>query len=333
MTYTEFQAEIKAGLPKSLYIFTGPEDFLKEHSIEKAKEKLVMPGFEDFNFQSYSSVPDFGLCADFVNGLPMMSDRKLLVLRKCGFFGNSLKAKADWEDMFANLPESVCVLLWEPDPEKGKKGAAGLRKVCEKAGITVEFPLQTEAKLLPWLAKIAAADGKLIDRNCASYLIASLGRSMSVLKTEMQKVNNYARGEQITREDIDAVIVRPAEDRVFKLVDAIMDSRRDLSFGYLYELRQNRTEPVAFLSLFSGQLLNIYRAKLLLGEGYQRSVVLQKMGGGWAVEKSVNKAARASEEGLEELIGLCRDADRDIKQGRMEPWTALELIITQARIV
>ena len=292
MTYTEFQAEIKAGLPRSLYILAGPEDFLKEHSIEKAKERLVETGFEDFNFQSYSTVPDIGLCADFVNGLPMMSDRKLLVLRKCGFFDSKLKAKADWEELFADLPESVCVLLWEPDPEKGKK-AAGLRKVCEKVGETVDFPLQTETKLLPWLAKIAAADGKLIDKSCASYLIASLGRSMSVLKTEMQKVNNYAQGEQITREDIDAVIVRPAEDKVFKLVDAIMDSRRDLSYGYLYELRQNRTEPVAFLSLFSGQLLNIYRAKLLLGEGYQRSVVLQKLGGGWAMEKSVNKAARA----------------------------------------
>ena len=59
MTYTEFNAEIKAGLPKSLYIFTGPEDFLKEHCIEQAKAKLVVPCFDDFNFQSYSSVPDF----------------------------------------------------------------------------------------------------------------------------------------------------------------------------------------------------------------------------------------------------------------------------------
>ena len=333
MTYTEFNAEIKAGLPKSLYIFTGPEDFLKEHCIEQAKAKLVVPGFEDFNFQSYSSVPDFELCGDFVNSLPMMGERKLLVLRKCGFFDRNLKRKSDWEELFADIPPSACVLLWEPDPEKGKKSAPPLRKVCEKVGVTVEFPLQTEAKLIPWLAKIAASGGKLIDKGCASYLIASLGRSMSVLKTEMQKVNAYAQGEQITRADIDAVIVRPAEDKAFKLMDAIMDGRKDLCFDYLYELRQNRTEPVAFLSMFSGQLLNIYKAKLLLGEGYQRSVVIQKMGGGWTVEKSVTKAARASEDGLEGLISLCRDADRDIKQGRMEPWTALELIITEARVV
>lgn len=333
MTYTEFTAEIKAGLPKSLYIFTGPEDFLKEYCIDKAKEKLVDEAFEDFNFQSYSSVPDFSVCGDFVNSLPMMSERKLLVLRKCGFFERSLKQKSDWEDMFANLPASVCVLLWEADPEKGKKAAASpVRKACEKAGATVEFPFQTEAKLIPWIAKIAAGGGKLIDRSCASYLIASLGRSMSILKTEMQKVSAYAAGEQITRADIDAVIVRPAEDKAFKLIDAVMDSRRDLCYAYLYELKQNRTEPVAFLSLLSGQILSIYKAKLLLGEGWQRSVVLKKMGGGWTAEKSLNKAARASEEGLERLIGMCRDADMNIKQGRTEPWTALELVIAEARV-
>ncbi|MGN1097292.1 MAG: DNA polymerase III subunit delta [Clostridia bacterium] len=333
MTYTEFTAEIKAGLPKSLYILTGPEDFLKEYSVGQAKQKLVDPSLEDFNFQSYSDVPDFALCSDFVNGMPMMSDRKLLVLRKCGFFGRSLKQKSDWEALFSNLPDTVCVLLWEIDEEKGKKGTASpVRKACENAGVTVEFPMQTEAKLIPWLAKIAMNGGKLIDKSCASYLIASLGRSMSVLKTEMQKVNAYARGEQITRTDIDAVIVRPAEDRVFKLVDAITDGRRDLGFEYLYELKQNRTEPVAFLSLFAGQVINIYKAKLLLGEGWQKSVALKKMGGGWAAEKSINKAARASEEGLENLIDMCQRADRDIKQGRMDPWTALEIIVSEAKI-
>ncbi len=332
MTYEQFKNEIKAGLPSTLYLLTGAEDFLKEKCIEQAKERLVAPGFEDFNYQSYSDVPDFGLCADFVNGLPMMSDRKLLVLRKCGLFDARLKGKADWEELFSNLPPTVCVLLWEPDPEK-KKASAGLRKVCENAGTVVEFPLQTEAKLIPWLAMAASKGGKLIDRDCASYLIASLGRSMAVLKTEMEKVTAYAPGEQITRADIDAVIIRPAEDRAFKLIDSIIDGRRDLSYGYLGELRQNRTEPVQFLSLFAGQLLTVYRAKVLLGVGYQRSVVAKKLGvAPFVADKSVNKAARVSEEGLENLISLCRDADRDIKQGRIEPWTALDMLVAQAKL-
>ena len=344
MTYTEFAAEIKAGLPASLYLLTGPEDFLKEKCIEQAKKKLVAPGFEDFNFQSYSDVPDFGVCADFVNGLPMMSDRKLLVLRRCGFFDSRLKGKADWMELFSALPPSVCVLLWEPDSEKKsskkktaeakKKKPSGLRELCENVGVMVDFQLQPESKLVPWLARAAANGGKLIDRGCASYMIASLGRSMGVLKTEMEKIAAYAAGEQITRADIDAVIIRPEEDRVFKFIDSILDGRRDLSFGYLAELRQNQAEPRQFLSTLYGQLITVYRAKLLLGEGYQRGAVTKKLGvAQYVAEKSVAKAARVSEEGLEGLISLCRDADRDIKSGKVEVWTALDLIVAQARVV
>lgn len=333
MNYTEFTAEIKAGLPKSLYVLTGEEEYLKEHCAAQAKKRLIDPALEDFNFQSYSEMPDFTACNSFVNTLPMMGERKLLVLRRCGFFERRVKQKADWEEMFSGLPEYICVLLWEGENEKGKKSSASpLRKACEKAGVVVEFPFQTEAKLIPWIAKAAAGGGKLIDRNTASYIIGSLGRSMSVLKTEMQKIVAYAPGEQITREDVDAVIVKPAEDKVFKLVDAIMDGRRDLCYAYLYDLRQNRTEPVAFLSLFSGQLLTMYHARLLLDEGLTGAAAAKALGGGWLSEKSVRIASRTNDARLERLIDLCRGADRSIKQGRSEPWAALEMVVTEMRI-
>ncbi|MCH5187940.1 MAG: DNA polymerase III subunit delta [Oscillospiraceae bacterium] len=333
MNYTEFTAEIKAGLPKSLYILTGEEDYLKEHSVAQAKKRLIDPGLEDFNFQSYSEMPDFTACNSFVNTLPMMSERKLLVLRNCGFFEKNVKQKADWEEMFTKLPEYICVLLWEGENEKGKKSSVPpLRKVCEKIGIVVEFSFQTEAKLIPWLAKAAAGGGKLIDRSVASYIISSLGRSMSVLKTEMQKIVAYAHGEQITRDDVDAVIVKPTEDKVYKLIDAIMDGRRDLCYAYLYDLRQNRTEPIPFLGLFSGRLVMVYHARLLLDEGLTSAAAAKALGGGWLNEKSVRIASRTNDARLERLIDLCRGADRSMKQGRVESWAALEMIVTEMRI-
>lgn len=339
MTYSDFNKEIKAGLPASLYLLTGPEDFLKEKCIEQARSKLVMPGLEDFNFQSFSEMPEFSLCADFVNSPPMMGDRKLLVLRKCGFFGAHLKGRTDWEELFGSLPPTVCVLLWEPDPDKKKKPSAAqkkkpanFREFCATVGVTVEFPIQAEKNLIPWIAKAAMSGGKLIDRSCASYLIANLGPDMSVLKTEMEKITAYAAGEQITRSDIDAVIIRPTEDRTFKFVDDVTNGRRDLAFACLGALRQEQGEPVTFLSLFSGQLLTTYKAKLLLGEGLSRSEVVKRLGGlPFVAAKHVSRAATVSEEWLEGLISLCRDADRDIKQGKVDSRIALDLIVAQSK--
>ncbi len=305
---------------------------MKEHCAEQAKKRLIAEGTEDFNYLSYSEMPSFTDCNGFVNTLPLMGGRKLLLLRKCGFFGRSVKQKSDWEEMFSNLPDYICVLLWEAEDEKGKKASSSLKKVCEKAGVTVEFPLQTEAKLVPWLAKVAANGGKLIDRNCASYIIGSLGRSMCVLKTEMQKITAYAQGEQITRDDVDAVIIKPTEDRAFKLIDAVMEGRRDLCFGYLREMQRMRTEPVAFLSLLSGKVLGVYHAKLLLNEGLQSRAAEKAMGGGWMAEKSVRQAQRSSEAKLERLISLCQSADKSVKQGKTDAWAALELITAEMKI-
>lgn len=333
MTYNEFKAELKAGLPRSLYIFAGEEEYLKETAAAQAKEKLVPSGMEDFNYRSWRELPDFAECNGFVNTLPMTGGRKLLVLRRCGLFEKNVKQKADWEKLFSELPDYICVILWEGELKKGKKKTEPpMKKLCEKYGETVDFPFQTESLLVPWLARQAAAVGKLIDRACATYIIASLGRSMVVLKTEMQKISAYAAGEQITRADIDAVIIKPAEDRVYKLIDAITDGRRDLCFAYLYEMRQNRAEPAGFLALLSDNLIEIYRARLLLDEGLHTAAAAKAMGGGWKTEKSVRTASKTSDAALERLIGLCKDADRAIKQGKRDGWAALEIIVTEMKI-
>ena len=65
MTYNEFKAELKAGLPRSLYIFAGEEEYLKETAAAQAKEKLVPSGMEDFNYRSWSELPDFAECNGF----------------------------------------------------------------------------------------------------------------------------------------------------------------------------------------------------------------------------------------------------------------------------
>ncbi len=336
MSYEEFKSEIRAGLPRSLYVLEGPEDYLKERCAADAKKRLVDPALESFNFQSFSEAPEVSAVKDFVASVPMMSERKLLILRRCGLFAQGLRQKAEWAKLFASLPEHVCVLLWEDGTEKKKKSASPVQRAAEKAGTVVDFPLQTQAKLAPWLAKAAAKGGKLIDADCAGYIIAGVGRSMSALRSEMEKIAAYAPGRQITRADVDAVLVRPSEDRLFKLIDAIMEGRRDLCYGYICEMRQNRAKPAAVLWTFSDQLVGIYRARLLLSEELrQQAAARELMKGGivpFVAEKSVRIASRSSEERLERLISLAREAERSIKQGKSEPWTAFEMLVAEMRI-
>jgi len=328
MYYEELRNSIKEGKIAPLYIFEGQEDYLIEFSIEELKKKLVEPWAEMLNFKSFSTLPPVKSADDFLETLPVMSERKLIVFRKCGLFSGNIKNKAQWENIFKNVAPFNCVVIWEELPEKGKKPTA-LRKICEENGVVVSFPLRSEAALKSWIARIASAGKKTIDAKNASYLSQSLERKMRVIKTELEKIISYTKGDEITREDIDAVIIKPVDENVFGLIDAVFDGRRELCYKYLYTLRRLEKEPVALLSLLSGQLLNIYKAKLYLISGLTRSQTVSKLGGGFGAEKCSAKAEKLKVENIEMLIKLCCEADGNIKKGKIGGWAALETLIAE----
>lgn len=329
MYYEELRSAIKQGKIEPLYIFEGPEEYLIEFCIGELKKALIEDWSEMMNFQSFTQLPPVNEAEDFMETLPVMSERKLLILRKCGLFEGNIKNKAQWEKLFSSVAPYNCVVIWEKLPEKGKK-ANTVRKAAEKGGaVVVEFPLRTEANLKGWVAKIAAASGKSIDQKNAVYLINSLERNMRTIKTEFEKIIAYSKGTQITREDIDAVIIKPAAENVYALIDAIFDGRREICYNLLYSLRALKQEPVSLISLLSGQLITIYKAKLYLLSGQPHSSVVSLLGGGFPAEKCTRKAEKIKLENIQTLISLCREADRKIKSGLIGGWAALETIIAE----
>ena len=328
MYYEELRNSIKEGNIAPFYIFEGPEDFLIEFCIDELKKKLVEPWSEMMNFKSYTTIPPVKDAEDFLETLPVMSERKLVIFRKCGFFSGNIKNKKQWESVFSNIAPFNCVVIWEEPCEKGKKPTE-TQKLCEEKATVVNFPLRPEATLKSWIAKIAAASKKTIDAKNASYLALSLERKMRVIKTELEKIIAYAKTEEITREDIEAVIIKPVDENVFALIDAVFDGRRELCYKYLYNLRRLEKEPVSLLSLLSGQLLTIYKAKLFLISGLTHSQTVSKLGGGFSAEKCARKAEKLKAENIEKLIKLCCEADCNVKQGKIGGWPALETLVAE----
>lgn len=331
MYYEELRNTIKQGNIAPLYIFEGAEEYLIEFCIGELKKALVEEWSEMMNFQSYSQIPPVNEAEDFMETLPVMSERKLLVFKKCGLFEGNIKSKAQWEKIFSSVAPYNCVVIWEKLPEKGKKANTVRKAAISGGAVVVEFPLRSEANLKSWVAKIAAASGKTIDHKNASYLINSLERSMHSIKTEFEKILAFSKGEQVSREDIDAVIVKPATENVYALIDAIFEGRREACYNLLYTLRGQREEPVALLTLLSSQLITIYKAKLYLLSGENFSSTVSLLGGGFVAEKSTRKADKLKLENIETLISLCQDCDRKIKSGLLGGWTALEAIIAEYR--
>ncbi len=329
MYYEELRSAIKERKIAPLYIFQGAEEFLIEFSIGELKKALVEDWSEMMNYQSYTQIPPVNEAGDFMETLPVMSERKLVVFRKCGLFEGNIKNKAAWESLFSSVAPYNCVVIWEPLPEKGKKSNT-VRKAAEKGGaVVVDFPLRTESALRNWVAKIVSASGKSIDQKNANYLINSLERNMRTIKTELEKIIAFSKETQISRDDIDKVIIKPAAENVYALIDAIFDGRREICYNLLYTLRSLKQEPVSILTLLSNQLITIYKAKLYLLSGQSHSQTVSRLGGGYPAEKCTQKAEKIKLENIQTLISLCQECDRKTKTGLLGGWAALETIIAE----
>lgn len=325
MTYDEYRSLLKSKEFNSLYFFTGEEDFLQSFCLTETKKALIDPSFEDFNYKCYIEAPTLEDAESFIQALPLMSEKKLVVFNNCNLFSNSLSEKSKWEKLFSALPSFVvCIVREKPSDKKGSVVEQAVKKYAE----TVEFKFLDQARLKPWLMKAAASKGKSLTDRDAVYIIQNLGQSMTLLKTEMEKICAKAEDTVITRNDIDAVLSNQLEEGVFKLIDAVFSSRRDIAYSTLSNLEKSDAEPVAILGLLSSQALNIYKAKLMMTQRISINEVKKAISRNpYAAEKMVNKASKISLNELEKLIALLTMADKNIKTGTMDAHTALDLII------
>ncbi len=324
-TYDDFRSQIKSGDLSQLYLFTGEEDFLLEFCVAETKKALINPSFEDFNYKCYTEAPSFEDASSFISALPLMSERKLVVFNECALFGKMLPEKSRWAELFLSLPKYAVVIVRESRETKG--AATEVKKAVTDAAQTVTFGFMPDQRLRPWLVKLAARKGKSLSPQNAAYIISSVGRSMTLLRAETEKIAAKAEEFEITKRDIDSVIIKPLTASVFRLTDAIFSSRRDLAYASAASLRASKQEPAAIVSIIASQTLMVYKAKLLMTGRRSIGEVKKALGGGFKADKAVSNASKVTLLQLENLIHFLTRADMNIKTGAMDAWCAVDLVI------
>lgn len=327
MTYDEFRTALKKRDVTPLYYFTGKEDFLQVFSMSEAKRLLTEPSFEDFNYKCYTEQPDYEEVYSFINAFPLMSDKKLIVFNNCKLFSGSLPQKNKWAEMFSSLPDYAVCLIRETEGEKSKK-ITPVEQAVKKMGTQIICDYMPEARLKPWLIKAAASLGKSLSDKDAVYIIKNLGQSMTLLKSEMEKICAKAEDFVITRSDIDSVIRNVLEENFFLLIDSVIYKRRDLAFAVLADMEKLDIDPISVIPRFADQVLGIYKAKLMMTQKISISEIKKTISRNpYAADKMVQKASKITLEDLQSLIKMLTEAEYKSKNGISDAMTELYMIV------
>ena len=313
--YADLRRAIREGSPGKLYVFHGEEKYLMEESLAALRELLVPAGLEEFNLRTFTGRDiDVGELVEAVDNLPMMSERTLILVTDFDLFGCSEAKKELLTAAFSDLPDYLC-LVFVYDALDYKIGRGKFQDLVKKTGTIVEFAPVERHDLLDWIRRRFRELDKEIDDREGEYLIFLCGGLMTGLKSEIGKIASYAKGERITRADIDAVADPVLEARVFDMTDAVgsRDFARALSIlSELYALNQH---PIMILAILGKHLRQLYSARLVLesGKGTPALMELWNMKTSWQAGKLMKCAQGCTLDWCRGAVRMAGETDLALK--------------------
>lgn len=316
---------IKSKNANGIYLLYGEEEFLKDYYSNRLIELCTDGGPKEFNLMKInSSAINNDEISEFAVSIPFMADKKILYLKNTGIFSKANESvKKFWLELFSSLPDYLVIVFNENSVDK----RSSLFKAVSKSHSAEEFPLSKESELVNWFARILQKDGKAMEKEDICFVIENVGRNMYLLKSEAEKLISYTAhsGKIISGADVRACICKNLEGKVFELIDDITAGNQKKAIDGINDLKTLKEQPVVIISLIFRQFSNLRKIKTMenrsIGEIAEKTKLRD-----FVVRKNLSQARKFSMQQLDEAVFMCNDADRHIKSGFCEPWSAVEKI-------
>ncbi|MDD6728468.1 MAG: DNA polymerase III subunit delta [Eubacteriales bacterium] len=334
---SELRKQIKSGEYENAYLFYGEESYLKEFYVTQIKEKAVDKTFESFNLHMFDG-KDISLDDALKDAqmLPMMSEYNLVIVRDYPVEKNQADTKL-LEEYLSDCSDTTIFILWydalEPDVKSAK--FKKIIKAFDTAGAAVNLEKRSENDVAKLLVSGAKKRGSSFDINNAKYLISVSGNDMKILLNELDKLANFAKDGEITKDIIDNMAVKCLQARIYDLSKFVVAGNSDKAYGVLNTLFEMKEEPVIILSAISGVYVDMYRVKCAKTAGYTYDDVAKYYnyrGREFALKNASRDCASLSEKQLRDSLDAITQTDIRIKSTAVDKKLLIEELIAKLLI-
>lgn len=259
------------------------------------------------------------------SSISMFGEKNIAVLS--GIFSNK-EFKEDFLKSIKDFERSGSLIVIYENCEVDKRDA--LLKVLLKNSDCQEFKELSRAELLVWLKKECAAQGQKIEQEAASRLVFYVGGNLWLLDNEIKKLAAFCRGRAIAAPDVDLLVRAKIENDIFKTIDAIAAKNKKVALGLLHNHLQQGDAPLYLLSMICFQFRNILGIRDLMEKKNSYGDIVRKSGlHPFVVKKSYLQAQKFNFRQLKKIYRDILSADFSIKTGKIEPETALDLLLAE----
>ena len=188
----------------------------------------------------------------------LFNERKVVLCKNCIFLGtdkSEINHEIETLEKYLNNPNPDNILILSIDKTDGKKNIVKLVK--EKCTV-----IDNNIDIFKYIKEYTKE--YKIDDDVIRYLTINTGEDLSHVTNELDKLMALKSDEkEITKKDIDLVVIKRIDSNIFDLIDAIISKNKEKSLR-IYNEMINYGEDIfkIFVSL-SNQIRLIYQVKVL----------------------------------------------------------------------
>lgn len=262
--------------PAPVYVLVGGDGFLVREAVDLLRGRLVAGPLAAFNDATFVAAEERGgALFDLARTVPMMADRRLVVLRQVE---EASAALLDGLLAYVAAPVSTTVLVITGEKFPAASGGVdrGLRIVnaAKKTGFVARLE-SDEVDAAAFATRAAAVFGARIEPAAARLLGQYTGGELAVLHASVEKCAAFVGdGGLVTPAVVEEVCVSTADTEVWALTDAIVGRDRAAALAVLHRLLEDGEAAHKLLANIAWQL----RQVLLLQDATRRGLSEREAG-------------------------------------------------------
>ncbi|QWC00496.1 DNA polymerase III subunit delta [Mycoplasmatota bacterium] len=317
---------------KNCYLLYGNNHFSIKERTNKIFEQFEVPedAIEVYDFE------ESGLHIALSNALtlPFLVDKKGVIIRNASFLTKQGKVTDDeLEDLmrFCNLNIKETILLIQAPYEK-IDNQKKIVKFLKKNIVSETYTHNKNFNVYDFVKEKLHENELKIEPFALTQFVNRINHDLDSVNNEVSKLISFAKDKDVINSDMVMQITsKDIDENIFNLVNALIEKNKVKLMDIYKDLKEINTSEIWMLSTISNKFIEMLHTKSLLNLGYSQKDIMTyfKVSSGRAYYMKKN-AEEISYEQLIQHISSLSDLDFQIKSGRIDKATGVELFLLKA---
>lgn len=322
--YGRLKTELSEGRLKSLYVLCGNEDYLKKALVRKMMslaDAAAGYGLERVRFEKGFTANQLHQA---LNTVSFFGKGKFVTCVDTDIFKGQA-AREDFEKILGAIPSDCHVVFIESSADKKNN----LFIEISKAGFAYSIDMRKSGDLAKYIANRFKKNKKKISYKNINLFIEYSGSSLTDIEGDIEKILLYMGSEAVVKpEYISNLCSGTRQYRIYEMTDYIFTRDTANSLRLLQDLIADKTPVQVMLAAIHNKLRELADLREAMDKG--RDPVVYRNGrplADFIIRRMQRQAANYTLKNLRASIILAAETDMDIKAGKINDISGIEILV------